>query len=123
MGGIKQLVYQVLGWVCLALGFIGIIIPLLPTTPFLLVAVWAFSSSSPELAEKIRQHPRVGKYIRDWQDHGVIPVRAKMLACAMMGCASFYLLQWSPAPFWFGGLASVVMLVVAAYVLSRPSMP
>jgi uncharacterized protein len=123
MGGFKQLTFQFVGWLSLALGFIGIIIPVLPTTPFLLVAVWAFSKSSPELAEKIRQHPRVGQYIRDWQDHGVIPVRAKILACAMMALSGLYLLKWSPAPLWAGGLASIVMLVIAAYVVSRPSTP
>ena len=56
------------GWLCVGLGALGVVMPLFPTTPFLLVAVWAFSRSSPELAEKIRNHPVVGPFIRDWQD-------------------------------------------------------
>ena len=55
------------------IGAMGIVMPLFPTTPFLLVAVWAFSRSSPEMAEKIRNHPIAGAYIRDWEDDGVIP--------------------------------------------------
>ena len=56
----------------------GIILPILPTTPLLLVAVWAFGKSSPELAEKIRNHRVFGPPVRDWQDHGVISLKAKV---------------------------------------------
>lgn len=113
--------YLAVGWISVVLGAIGVIFPILPTTPFLIVAVWAFSRSSPVFAERIRGHALVGPYIRDWQDHGVIPVKAKVLACLMMGTASLYLLTWSPAPLWVGVAASLTMALIAAYVLTRPS--
>ncbi len=113
--------YLAVGWLSVALGIIGVIVPVLPTTPFLIVAVWAFSRSSPVFAERIRNHPVVGPYIRDWQDFGVIPVRAKLLACLMMALASLYLFLWSPAPLWVAITASTIMATVAAYVVSRPS--
>lgn len=113
--------YLAVGWVSVVLGAIGVIIPILPTTPFLIVAVWAFSRSSPVFAERIRSHPVVGPYIRDWQDSGVIPLQAKILACLMMGGASLYLLRWSGAPPWVGIGASVAMALVAVYVVTRPS--
>lgn len=113
--------YLAVGWVSVVLGAIGVIIPILPTTPFLIVAVWAFSRSSPVFAERIRSHPVVGPYIRDWQDFGVIPLQAKILACLMMGGASLYLLRWSGAPSWVGIGASVAMALVAVYVVTRPS--
>ncbi len=113
--------YLAIGWVSVLLGAIGVIIPILPTTPFLIVAVWAFSRSSPAFAERIRNHPLVGPYIRDWQDFGVIPTKAKVLACTMMGGASLYLMTWSPAPLWLGIGAVAAMGLVAIYVLSRPS--
>ena len=79
------------GWLCVGLGALGVVMPLFPTTPFLLVAVWAFSRSSPELAEKIRNHPVVGPFIRDWQDAGVIPTKAKVFAVVMMAAMFAYL--------------------------------
>jgi uncharacterized membrane protein YbaN (DUF454 family) len=109
------------GWMCIGLGVLGIIMPLLPTTPFLLVAVWAFSKSSPEMAEKIRNHPIAGRYVRDWEDEGVIPPGAKILAVVMMAAMLGYLALGSPAPTWAVIGAGLVMTGVAGYILSRPS--
>lgn len=120
--GLAKPFYLAVGWVSVALGAIGVIIPILPTTPFLIVAVWAFSRSSPVFAERIRSHPVVGPYIRDWQDYGVIPLKAKILACLMMGAASLYLNTWSPAPQWVGIGASAIMGLIAVYVVTRPSL-
>jgi uncharacterized protein len=86
--------YLGLGWLSVGLGIVGIILPILPTTPFLLVAVWAFSRSSPEMAEKLRNHPQAGPYIRDWQDYGVIPMTGKVLAIIMMSAMGIYLWSW-----------------------------
>lgn len=109
------------GWLCVGLGIIGIIMPLFPTTPFLLVAVWAFSRSSPEMAEKIRSHRLAGKYVRDWEDEGVIPLGAKIIAVVMMSAMFGYLYFGSGAPAWAVISAGIVMAGAAAYVLSRPS--
>ncbi len=109
------------GWLCVGLGLIGVILPLFPTTPFLLVAVWAFSNSSPELAEKIRNHPIVGHFIRDWQDEGVVPVQAKVLAVGMMTAGVAYMHFGAHAPVWAVILAASVMLAVSGYIISRPS--
>lgn len=109
------------GWLCVGLGVIGIVLPLLPTTPFLVVAVWAFSRSSPGLAEKIRNHPIAGAYVRDWEDEGVIPLGAKILAVTMMTVTFGYLYFGSGAPAWAVIAAGVAMAGAAGYVLSRPS--
>jgi len=113
--------FLALGWISVALGIVGIIIPVLPTTPFLLVAIWAFSKSSPALAERIRSHKTFGPPIRDWQDRGIIPLYAKFLAVIMMSAASVYLLAWSHSPNWLVTLTCVAMLVIAVYVVNRPS--
>ena len=105
----------------MGLGGLGIIMPLFPTTPFLLVAVWAFSKSSPEMAERIRNHPIAGRYVRAWQDEGVIPVGAKIAAVAMMSAMLAYLQFFSGAPSWLVMAAGAVMIAAAGYVLSRPS--
>ncbi len=109
------------GWLCVGLGIIGIIMPLFPTTPFLLVAVWAFSRSSPEMAERIRSHRLAGKYVRDWEDEGVIPLGAKIIAVVMMSAMFGYLYFGSGAPAWAVISAGIVMAGAGAYVLSRPS--
>jgi uncharacterized protein len=116
-----RLTYLALGWLCVALGIVGIILPLLPTTPFLLVAVWAFSRSSPALAEKLRNHPKAGPYIRAWQDHGVIPVVGKVLSTVMMAVMGGYLFRFSAVPTWVALAVCTGMAFVAAYILTRPS--
>jgi uncharacterized protein len=118
-----RIFYLGLGWLSVGLGIIGIILPILPTTPFLLVAVWAFSRSSPELAEKLRNHPKAGPYIRAWQDHGAIPVVGKVLAVTMMTVMGIYLAGFSVLPGWAALVACVGMLAIGIYIVTRPNMP
>jgi uncharacterized protein len=118
-----RIFYLGLGWLSVGLGIIGIILPILPTTPFLLVAVWAFSRSSPELAEKLRNHPKAGPYIRAWQDHGAIPVVGKVLAVTMMTVMGIYLAGFSVLPGWAALVACVGMFAVGIYIVTRPNMP
>lgn len=112
--------YLALAYGCAGCGVVGVFVPLLPTTPFLLVAVWAAARSSPRLRWWLYRHPRYGPPIRAWQRHRAIPVRARAMACGLL------LLSW--AVLWLLGtdariLAGVTIffLVVAAFVLSRPS--
>lgn len=119
----RRYFFLAIGWLCMALGAIGVVLPVLPTTPFLLVAVWAFSRSSPELAARIRNHPRLGPYVRHWQDHGVIPVQAKVLASLMMAGAGVYLVRYSETPPWAAYGTCAVMAGLAIYIISRPSQP
>jgi uncharacterized membrane protein YbaN (DUF454 family) len=109
------------GWVCVGLGVIGIVMPLFPTTPFLLVALWAFSRSSPEMADKIRNHRIAGAYVRDWEDGGIIPLGAKIIAVTMMAAMLGYLHFGAGAPVWVVIAAGAVLGLAGAYILSRPS--
>lgn len=112
-----------IGWLCVGLGVLGIIIPLFPTTPFLLVAVWAFSRSSPEMAAKLRNNRYAGPYIRDWQDNGVIPLQAKVAAIAMMAAAVAYLEWGTVTPQWVIAIVAVALIAVGIFIVSRPSLP
>jgi uncharacterized protein len=118
-----RLFYLGLGWLSVGLGIMGIILPILPTTPFLLLAVWAFSRSSPELAEKLRNHPKAGPYIRAWQDYGVIPPLGKVLALTMMSVMGAYLVLYSPLPFWAATIVCAGMFLIAVYIVTRPNAP
>ncbi|TFH87655.1 DUF454 domain-containing protein [Billgrantia azerbaijanica] len=104
---------------CIGLGAIGLVLPLLPTTPFLLVAAWAATKGSPRLAYWLWQHPRLGPPLQAWQLEGAVPRRAKHLAVALL-LLSWTLLWLGGAPAW--GLATAALLFgsVAAFVLTRP---
>jgi uncharacterized protein len=116
-----RLFYLAFGWLCVGLGVMGVIMPILPTTPFLLLAVWAFSRSSPELAAKLRYHHLVGPYIRAWQDHGVIPVKAKIMALVMMAAMGGYIAFYSTLPLWAVYASCLVLVAVGIYIFMRPS--
>jgi len=112
--------FLALGWASVGLGIVGVIFPVLPTTPFLLVALWAFSRSSPQLAERIRNNPRLGPYIRDWEEFGVIPPKAKLLALAMMAGSFAYLWFGTAAPLPATMVTAIMLIAVAVYILTRP---
>ena len=74
---IKKNLYLCLGYFGILLGVIGLFLPLMPTTCFLILAVWAFSKSNPEMSEKILQHPRFGPIIKNWIAHKTITKNIK----------------------------------------------
>ena len=117
----RRLIYLGIGWLSLGMAVAGIILPILPTTPFLLVAVWAFGKSSPELAEKIRNHRFFGPPVRNWQDHGVISTKAKFLAIFVMALMGGWLWVFGNLPLWLTLLISAVMVGAGVFVGSRPS--
>jgi uncharacterized membrane protein YbaN (DUF454 family) len=119
--GIRRLIYLGIGWLSLGMAVAGIILPILPTTPMLLVAVWAFGKSSPELAEKIRNHRVCGPPVRDWQDHGVISLKAKLLAITIMSGMGGWLWVYGTLPAWLTLFIIAVMVGAGVFVGSRPS--
>lgn len=122
MGGARTWAFRLLGLAAVALGFVGVFLPILPTTPFLIVAAWAFARSSPRLSAWLEAHPRLGPFLRDWREHRAIPTRAKLLAAAGMA-ASFGLILWRSDSWVLPAASAAVLLTVAAYVLTRPSGP
>ena len=109
------------GWLCLGLGFVGIFLPLLPTTPFALLAAFCFSRSSARLHHWLLTQKTFGPIIRDWHQHGVIRPRIKWLSVVMILLMLGY-------PVLFGPLAlgvKLTLIAVAAgvigFICSRPS--
>ena len=76
--------YIVLGSVSLALGVIGIFVPLLPTTPFLLMTAFFYMKGSKRCYYWLMRQPVLGKYIRDYRENKVIPLRAKIISLVLM---------------------------------------
>lgn len=118
----SRLAWQAAGLFLVALGLIGIPLPLLPTTPFLLLALFCFARSSPRLHDWLLHHPRLGPTLRAWERHRAIPRRAKVLAGAMMA-ASLVLSLLLAVPGYAIALQALALAGAAAYVFTRPSPP
>ncbi|MBL6951153.1 MAG: YbaN family protein [Alphaproteobacteria bacterium] len=112
-----------LGLVCTALGIIGIILPVMPGTVFLLIAAWAFSRSSERLHLWLFQHPRFGRTIREWHLYGVIPVRAKVVAITMMAGSFAYVAMTLNDNWIIPALVGATLVPVAIWIASRPGWP
>ncbi len=118
----KRAIYLFAGYLSLALGLIGVVLPLLPTTPFVLLAAFFFSRSSEKLHNKLLNNKVFGELIKRWEQDGTIPLKAKLLATFMMLTMVSYPLIYRPLDM------SVKLLVVGAislslaYIWSRPSL-
>lgn len=113
-------VWLLVGATATACGVAGIVLPLVPTTPFLLLAAYAFARSSPRLHTWLINHPRFGPLIRDWRDHGAIGARAKSLAVAVM-LATLLGGVLAGLPVWILAVQAAILACVAAFLLSRPT--
>ncbi len=108
-----------LGYVSLALGVLGIALPVLPTTPFIILAAWCFARSKPALADWLYNHPRFGRYLTLWRDQGAIPRRGKILALSALA-ASYAFTVWLTQSRYVPIILAVVMGSVALYIVTRP---
>ncbi|MFG3593936.1 YbaN family protein [Bradyrhizobium sp. RDI18] len=117
-----RIIYFSLGWVMVALGVIGLVMPLMPGMVFLIVAVACFARSSPRFEAWLLDHPTFGKPLRDWRATGAIPRSAKAMACVGM-TIGFLVFWYSVNPSLPLAIAVAVMfLACAIYVVSRPAM-
>jgi len=114
-------VYFLLGWCFFGLGAVGTVLPGLPTTPFMLLALWAFSKSSQRFHDWLYAHPLFGPPLQQWRSHRVIPGKAKLLAVVTMAVSFVYLAFFSGVSAWLKALTALVMLYGAAFILSKPS--
>ena len=113
--------YLAIGWFFVAVGAIGIFLPVLPTTPFLLISLWAFSKSSPRLYNWLYTHPKAGPYLVAWTRHHVIPLKAKILAASLMTASWLYLTFFVVEGWRVPIIVGLTMSAALAYVLTKPS--
>jgi len=79
-----KIAYKIAGILSLTLGIIGAFLPLLPTTCFVLLSAWCFAKSSPKWHQKMRDSRYFGHTIKSWEDHKVIPEKARKIAIGSM---------------------------------------
>ena len=115
----RRVLWIAAGVVSLVTGIVGIVVPLLPTTPFVLLAAFCFARGSERWEAWLLAHPRFGPMVKNWRERRAVPLRAKQLASAMMivGCiVSAQVLPWHLA--W---IPAACCSLVAAWLWSLPS--
>jgi uncharacterized membrane protein YbaN (DUF454 family) len=105
-----------------ACGIAGVVLPLVPTTPFLLLAAFAFARSSPRLHDWLVTHPRLGPPIHNWRHHRAISPRAKTLAVLAM-VAALGISVWAGVASAVIAVQAAVIVGVGVFILTRPSGP
>ena len=98
------------GMIALGLAALGTALPLMPTVPFLLVAVFCFARSNPALEKRILDHPYFGPQVRDWQERRAIARRTKLIAIGAMAAGVGFTALTLGYPYYF---VSIIILVVA----------
>jgi uncharacterized protein len=116
----RRLPYLCLAYACIALGAAGVVLPGLPTTPFLLLAAWAAPRASPRLDAWLHQHPRFGPVLRAWHEERAVPTRAKWLACALM-LVSWIIMFIKTTSLWVPVVTGLLFITVGTYVCTRPT--
>lgn len=111
-----------LGGISVGLGAAGVVLPLVPTTPFMLLAAYCFARSSPRLERWLTGHPRFGPAIMDWRAHRAISQRGKVLAVVAIGL-TFALSVVLRLPVGVLAVQAVVLSAVSLFILTRPSAP
>lgn len=101
------------------LGFIGALLPGMPTTVFLILAAWAASKGWPAMDDWLMQHPKYGATLRAWRANGTVPRKAKWIASLMMLCSGVIML-FTNAPITVKIFTDLTMLVVAIWLWLRP---
>jgi len=111
-----------LGWISVVLGVLGIFLPVLPTTPFLLLAAACFMRSSPKFYSWLVEHPKLGSYILHYLKGEGIPRRAKWMAIGMIWL-SIGFSAWFVVPIlWVKGLLLAIACGVSVYILRQPTL-
>lgn len=109
------------GWVGVLLGVIGLFVPVMPSTVFFIVALWAFSNGSERFHDWLYHHKHFGPPLRAWHEHRAIPVKAKTFAVLGMAISFLITIFATSEGSLVPPIYAAVMVVASLYILSRPS--
>ena len=115
----QRLLWRSLVVIFVILGFIGAVLPGMPTTVFLILAAWASSRGWPQMDNWLLNHPKYGSTLRDWRANGTVPRKAKWLATIMMSISAVIML-FTTAPVAVKVFTNTTMLVVCIWLWLRP---
>lgn len=111
-------IYVAIGSISLVLGVIGIFLPILPTTPFLLLSAALFFRGSPRLYTWLLEHKYLGPYIRSFREDRAIPLRAKIISVSLLWITAIHCMLFLFPYWWLKGIMAVVTIGVTIYILS-----
>lgn len=111
----------VFAWLNVALAMIGVIVPGMPTTIFLIIAFWAFSKCSVRFQRWLWEHPKFGSLIQAWHLHRVIPVKAKIMAGSMMALSVVIVIVFVAESWVFPAVLAAILVPILAYIVTRAS--
>jgi len=115
---VRRTLYLIAGFVSLILAAFGVVLPLLPTVPFVILAAFCFARSSPALERRLLEHRSFGPHIRRWREHGAISRRGKRAALVAFAVSALAALFLSPLPWSLIPLAAA--LIGGTWIWRRP---
>lgn len=118
---VKRALLITAGSLSLALGILGVFVPLLPTTPFLLLAAACYVKSSPRLYDWLMDSPRLGRYLRDYRSGAGVPRRAKVISISLLWLTISFSVVFIVSLWWLRGLLVFIAAGVTWHLLSLPT--
>lgn len=112
--------FILLGCFFVLLGIIGALLPVMPTTVFLIAAAWAFGKSSPRLENWLLSHPKFGPVLVAWRKSGAIPRKGKIAACTGISIGFIIFMLTAHPSWWLALIVFVFMFISAIWIVSRP---
>ena len=116
----KKIILITIGWLCVGLAFVGTFVPGIPTTIFLIIALWAFAKSSKKFHSWLLNHKRFGPILQNWESHKVVPRKAKILM-VILQISAVIIFHYSLQNIYLTAILIITLVFVARYVLSLPS--
>ena len=113
-----KIVFVIIGTLAFVLGIIGIFLPLLPTTPLLLLAAALYFRSSPQLYDWLLNHPYFGSYIRNFRESRAIPLHAKIVSVSLLWLTMGYCIVAVIDPLWLRIALGVLAAAITIHILS-----
>ena len=113
----KRPFYKGLGFLAVGLGAIGAALPIMPTVPFLLLAVYFFARSSPELEQKILDHPHWGPQVKDWRERRAISRSSKTMAIGAMTAGAIFTWYTLGSPWYWISIA--ILVICGSWIATR----
>ena len=113
----RRTIFKLLGMLSVGLGAVGAVLPIMPTVPFLLLAVYFFARSNPELERKILDHPHWGPQVRDWRERRAISRKSKTIAIVAMASGAVFTYFTLGHPWYWVSVA--VLVIAGSWIATR----